>query len=298
LIIIQLIKEKGMKKLLILSIAAACVFANDRNFDGYSYFAVGVEHFEYTEKFIYTFSNAYVGDNGKTYPANSNVAIKSKLNVTNPVYLSGALIRFNKNWDLSMDFVSTLKPNETKEEWLDRGDDTTIVSNYATIMSNSMKFLMHYKFTNVHRLTFGFSYYLNTFKRYNDPDKSTGSQYLVEETTSTLVLNLGYWFESNTAALDGLRIKFNIEGGLPVYENVTNTAAPSLTFDNTTGFNFSTGVSVGYPLFRGLEMDVFTNYSYMYRDGETKYLDGKKIIWPTNITQSLQGGLQLTWKFD
>ena len=288
-----------MKKLLIISIAAACAFAGnikDRNFDGYSYFAAGIEHFEYNEKFIYTAKDAFTGENGKTYPANSNVAVKSKLNITQPVYLSGGLIRLNKNWDLSMDFSSTLKPNETTEKWLDRGDDSTIVSNYATIMSNSMKFLMQYKFTNVHRMTFGFTYLLNTFKRYNDPDK--GTTQLVEETTSTLVLNLGYWFESNTAAKDGLRIKFNVEGGVPVYENVTNTAAPSLTFDNTTGFNFSTGIALGYTVLRGLEVGLFSNYSYMYRDGETKNVNGKKIIWPTNITQNIQGGLQFTWKFD
>jgi len=288
-----------MKKLLTLSVIAACAFAGnvkDRNFDGYSYFAVGIEHFEYNEKFIYQFKNAYIGENGKTYPAKSTVAVKSKLSVTNPVYLSGGLIRFTPKWDLSMDFASTLKPNETTEKWLDRGDDSTIMSNYATIMSNSMKFLLHYKFTNVHRLTFGFSYYLNTFKRYNNPDESTTQ--LVEETTSTLVLNLGYWFESNTAAKDGFRIKFNIEGGLPVYENVKNTAAPSVTFSKPTGFNFSSGLSVGYTLFRGLEMGLFTNYSYMYRDGDTKYVNGNKIIWPTNITQSLQGGLQVVWKFD
>jgi len=289
-----------MKKILIISIAAACAFAaniKDRNFDGYSYFAVGMEHFEYNEKFIYTFKNAYQGENGKIYTANSNVAVKSDLSITQPVYLSGGLIRFNPKWDLSMDFSSTLKPNEAKEKWLDRGDDSTILSNYATIMSNSMKFLLQYKLTNMHRLTFGFSYFLNTFKRYNNPNQQT-SQYLVEETASTLVLNLGYWFESNTAAKDGLRIKFNVEGGLPIYENVTNTAAPSLTFNNTTGFNFSTGLSVGYTIFRGVELDLFSNYLYMYRDGQTKNLNGNKVIWPTNITQELQGGLQVTWKLN
>jgi hypothetical protein len=288
-----------MKKILLISslVAVSLFAANDRNFDGYSYFAIGVQHFEYNEKFIYTFKNVYVGKNGKTYPANSNVAVKSRLNVTNPVYLSGGLIKINKKWDLSMDFTSTLKPNKTTEKWLDRGDDSTIVSNNATIMSNSMKFLMQYKLTNLHRITFGFNYFLNTFKRYNDPDDS-GSQYLVEETASSLVLNVGYWFESNTAALDGLRIKFNIEGGLPIYENVTNTAAPSLTFDNTDGYDFDTGLTVSYPIMKGIELGLFTNYSYMYRDGQTKHSDGKTIVWPTNITQSLNGGLQVTWKFD
>ena len=289
-----------MKKLLALSLTTAALLASgtkDRNFDGYSYFAVGLEHFEYTEKFIYQFKNAFIGQNGKVYPANSNVALKSKLNITQPVYLSGGLIRFNNRWDLSMDFSSTLKPNQAKEEWLDRGDDSTIMSNYATIASNSMRFLMQYKLTNVHRITFGFSYFLNSFKRYNNPEDK-GSQYLVEETASTLALDLGYWFESNTAAKDGWRIKFNVEGGLPVYENVTNTAVPSLTFNGATGFNFSSGLSVGYTLFRGLEMDLFSNYYYMYRNGQTKHSRTQTIIWPTNITQNLQGGLQFTWKFD
>ena len=289
-----------MKKLILLSATAVLLLAgnNERNFDGYSYFAFGVEHFEYTEKFIYQVKNTFVGDNGKVYTSGSSVAVKSKLDINQPVYLSGGLIKFNEKWDLSMDFSSTLKPNETTEEWLDRGDDSVITSNYATIMSNSMKFLMHYKFTNLHRLTFGFSYYLNIFKRYNNPENASVSTYLVEETTSSLVLNLGYWFESSTAAKEGFRIKFNIEGGVPVYENVTNTAAPSITFKKASGFNISSGLSIGYTLFKGVEANLFTNYYYMYRDGETKHIGNTTYIWPTNITQNLQGGLQIVWKFD
>ena len=286
------------KTILLLVIAISSLIANERNFDGYSYFAIGIENFSYTEKFIYTFKTAYTGENGKIYTQNSNVAVKSQLTLSQPVYLSGGLIRFSNKWDLSMDFSSTLKPNEATEKWLDRGDDTTIVSNYSTIMSNSMKFLLHYKFTNLHRITFGFNYFLNTFKRYNDPEDSATSQYLVEETTSTLVLNLGYWFESNTAAKNGFRIKFNVEGGLPVYQNVTNTATPNITFNKTTGYNINTGLTIGYPISKGLELGLFTNYSYMYRDGDKKEIDGKTIIWPTNITQNIQGGLQFSWKFN
>jgi len=289
-----------MKKLALISIAAVtALFAQtDRSFDGYSYFAIGAENFQYTEKFIYTVNTTFTGENGKVYLKGEQVAIKSKINVTSPVYLSGGLIRFNDKWDLSMDFASTLKPNTTSEEWLDRGDDSVIVNNYATIMSNSMKFLMHYKLTNEHRLTFGFSYILNTFKRFNNPDDAQSTQ-LVEETSSTAVLDVGYWFESNTAAKNGFRIKYELTAGLPVYQDLKNTAAPDLTFDNADGFNLDTSLYVGYTLFRGLEMGLFTNYSYMYRSGETK-TDPKygTVIWPTNITQSLRGGLQVTWKFD
>jgi len=286
-----------MKKLLVLSlVAGSLLYAGNRNFDGYSYFSIGAENFKYTEKFIYTFTSSYTAENGKTYLKGEQVAIKSKVNVTSPVYLSGGLIKFNDKWDLSMDFASTLKPNTTTEEWLDRGDDTTIVKNYATIMSNSMKFLLHYKLTNQHRLTFGFSYILNTFKRFNDPD--AGTTQLVEETSATATLDVGYWFESATAAKKGFRIKYELTAGLPVYQDLQNTAAPELTFDNATGFNLDTSLYMGYTLFRGLEMGVFGNYSYMYRDGETKTYNGQTVIWPTNITQSLRGGLQVTWKFD
>ena len=287
-----------MKKSLLLSLAlSSLLFGAERNFDGYSYFAVGVENFSYSEKFIYTFANSYTSPSGKTYLPNQQVAIKSKINVNSPVYLSGGLIRFNDKWDLSMDFASTLKPNTTTEEWLNRGDDTTILSNYATIMSNSMKFLLHYKLTNEHRITFGFSYILNAFKRFDDPDTSTTTD-LVEETSSTATLNLGYWFESNTAAKKGFRIKYQITGCFPVYQDLQNTAAPNLTFDNTTGFNFDTSIYFGYTLFKGFEAGIFTDYSYMYREGETKTYKDKTVIWPTNITQSIRGGLQVTWKFD
>jgi len=286
-----------MKKLLVLSAAliSSLFAANNGNYDGYSYFAVGVENFKYTEKFIYLFKSNYKGDNGRIYIKGESVAVKSKLNVTSPVYLSGSLIRFNDNWDLSMDFVSTLKPNTAKEDWFDRGDNSIIMTNYATIMSNSMKFLMHYKITNNHRLTFGLNYILNTFKRFNDPDVST--THLVEETTSTLVADIGYWFESNSAAKNGLRIKYELTAGFPIYENVENTAAPELEFNKAKGFNLDTSAYVGYTVYKGIELGIFGSYSYMYRDGDEKTYKNQKVIWPTNITQALRGGLQVTWKF-
>jgi len=152
------------------------------------------------------------------------------------------------------------------------------------------------KLTNEHRLTFGFSYILNTFKRFNDPDAKMTQ--LVEETSATATLDIGYWFESNTAAKEGLRIKYELTAGIPVYQDVENTAAPELSFNKAQGFNLDTSLGIGYTLFRGLELGVFANYSYMYRDGETKEYKGQTVIWPTNITQSLRGGLQVTWKFD
>jgi len=288
-----------MKKFLSLALIGASLFAADRNFDGYSYFAIGVENFKYTEKFVYTFSGYFTSPySGKTYPKNSEIAVKSKINVSSPVYLSGSLVRLNDKFDLSMDFTSTLKPNTTTEEWLDRSDDSVIVKNYATIMSNSMRFLLHYKLSNLHRLTTGFSYVLNTFKRFNNPD--AGTTQLVEETTATATFDLGYWFESNTAGKNrnDLRFKYEITFGIPFYENVQNTAAPGITFTNKAGFNLDTSVYFGYTILKGLEVGLFSSYSYMYRDGGEKSYNGGKVIWPTNITQALRGGLQVSWKFD
>lgn len=288
-----------MKKSLILAalICSVSFGATNRNFDGYSYFAMGIENFQYSEKFIYKFPASYTSTyNNKPYVKGQVVAVKSKINVTSPVYLSGGLIRFSPKWDLSMDFTSTLKPHVTTEKWLDRGDNSIITENYATIMSNSMRFLMHYKLTNEHRITFGIHYVLNTFKRFNNAN-TTGTTQLVEETSSTAMLDLGYWFESNTAAKNGFRVKYSITGGYPIYEDVENTAAPELSFNKATGFNLDSSMYVGYTLFKGVELGVFGSYSYMYRDGETKNTSTGKVIWPTNITQATRGGLQVTWKF-
>ena len=291
--------KKILKTLLIGSLVTTFAIADelkDRSFDGYNYFAVGVENFQYSEKFLYTFNSTYTSVDNKTYLKGEEVAVKSKIDVNNPVYISGGLIKFTPKWDLSMDLTSTLKPHQTTEEWLDRGDDSVIVKNNATIMSNSMKFLLHYKLNNNHRLTTGLSYILNIFKRYNEANAKTTD--LVEETSATAVFNVGYWYESNTNGINGLRIKYEVTAGLPIYQNVTNTAAPDLDYSNEKGFNFDTSLYVGYTLFRGLELGAFGNYSYMYRDGETKEIDGGKVIWPTNITQATRYGLQLSWKFD
>ena len=270
------------------------------SFDGYSYFAVGVENFRYSEKFLYTFHSAYTSVDNKTYIKGEQVAVKSKIDTYNPVYMSGNLIKINDNFDFSMDFASTLKPNVTTEQWLDRGDDSVIVENKATIMSNSMKFLFHYKLSNKHRLTTGLSYSLNIFKRFNDADATTTE--LVEETSASAIWNFGYWFENKSASVDGFRIKYELTGGLPIYQNVKNTAAPDLTFTNKKGFNFDTSLYLGYKVYKGVEVGLFGSYSYMYRDGETKEVkkDGKvqEVIWPTNITQTARYGLQVTWKFE
>ena len=284
----------SLSAVLVLSLSATTIDCKDRNFDGYSYFAFGMEHFKYSEKFIYTFNNYYKSPSGKEYFKGNSVAVKSKLDVTNPVYLSGSLIKMNDKWDLSMDFISTLKPNIAKEKWLDRGDDSTIVTNDATVMSNSMKFLLQYKITNSHRFTFGLGYNLNIFKRFSDADSTK----LVEETAASASLRLGYWFESNTAAKDGLRIKYQINGGIPIYESVTNTAASDLEYHHAKGFDLDTDFYIGYPLMKGLEIGAFTNYTYSYREGQTKYYKGKEVIWPDNITQAIRGGIQFSWKFN
>ena len=285
-----------MKKIALSLIAGSLLFAGNNSFNGYSYVIFGAGNFNYSEKFIYTFNSAYTADSGKKYLPGQSVAVKSNIQVTSPMYFSGGIVKFNDNWDLSMDFASTLKPNQTTEDWKDRGDDSVIVSNYATIMTNSARFLLHYKLTNQHRLTFGVHYVLNTFKRYNDPDAET--THLVEETSASVMADLGYWFESSTASQEGFRIKYSITGGYPVYQDVTNTAAPNLTFSNKKGYNVDTSFYIGYTLFKGLELGLYTGYSYMYRDGGTKYYKGQKVIWPTNITQIFSGGLQITWNFN
>ncbi|QCT94788.1 hypothetical protein FE773_06215 [Caminibacter mediatlanticus TB-2] len=283
-----------MKKITLSLIATGILLASNINsFNGYSYFIIGAENFQYSEKFIYTFKNAYiVGD--KTYLPGQSVAVKSKINVTSPVYMSGGIVRFSPKWDLSMDFISTLKPNQTTEKWIDRGEGNTIITNYATIMSNSMRFLLHYKLTNQHRIAFGFNYILNNFKRYNNPDVQTTE--LVEETSASAMIDLGYWFESNTAG-KGFRLKYSIVGGYPVYQNVKNTKAPDLTFTKAKGYNVDTSFYIGYSFYKGLELGLYAGYSYMYRDGDTKTYKDQLVIWPTNITRVARGGLQITWNF-
>ena len=257
-------------------------------YDGYSYFSIGMQNVKYEENTVLS--------NGQK--------VHSFAIATSPVYISGSLIRINDKFDFSMDLLSTLLPTETDEKWYLDGVYTQQNKFDATI--TNMQFYGQYKLTNRHRIVFGPTYSLNSFKRYTFKDANgniildniTGAKLgLTEERVANLYLAVGYWYESAPHGLvQQMRYRFNVTFGHSIWTQATNTGFEKVSFDSIDSYELQSSLYAGYTVFKGLEVGAFAGYSQQEKrftdvasDGHTK--------WPKNTLTLLQGGISFVWNF-
>ena len=253
----------------------------EREFDGYSYLSIQYARTSYSENTNNRF-------NGKK--------IKTNVEVTSPIYLSGGLFKINKSYDFSLDAKSTLMPQNDKEKWT---ADKKLQENDFDIMINDLQGLIHYKFTNRHRLVFGGGFNLNTFKRYNFESFNANVAEplgVVEERIAILSGRAGYVYESNTAALKGFRYRVSVIGGVPIWLAASNTYSNKVKFNDKGGYFGELGGYIGYAVMKNIEVGISASYNYMFLEGGEESSDGATVEWPENKTKTLSMGLQLTWK--
>jgi len=276
-----------MKKLSHITPLIASLFlpstlsANEKSYDGYSYIAIGINHTTYKERVT----------------TQSGTSVHSKASTTDTYYMTGGLVRFNKDIDFSYDLASTLYPNNLTEDVYLNG---TYQPNHATILLNHMSYLLHYKLTPNHRIVAGGSYILNTFKRFDFMNLPT--QGMVEERSASVTADIGYWYESIPAAVKGFRFTFKALLGLPIWQKTTNTNTTSIDFSNPDGYNADTSIWIHYTMQPGWELGWVTGYSYMLREGDGPKegsVNGvtKNIYWPHNSTSTWYTTFSITWNF-
>jgi len=266
-----------VKSVLILAAILAATVAGARDaesYDGYSYFSVGVQSMSYEEH---------------------NPTYDSLAKVTNPIYRSGSLLKITDTIDISLDFLSTVVPNETEETWKKNGNP--FQTNKVQVIFSSIEGAVQYKVTQNHRLLAGFGYSLNSYKRY-DINRSTTTESVIEELISSLKFQVGYAYESRTAGIKGWRISGRAIAGLPIFQQATNTLFPGATFNDTEGYDLNALVSLGYTVYTGLEIGVYGGYNYSYKKGSQQEYQGGTLSWPENYFKSYEGGVQLSWHLD
>ncbi|MCK9372339.1 MAG: hypothetical protein M0P91_04020 [Sulfuricurvum sp.] len=274
------------KRLLLLAplLAAVSLGAGERYYDGYSYVGIGFENAAYQE-------TVFIPNLG---------SVKSKAVVSSPVYSSGTLVKVNERYDFSLDFSSTLLPSKTTENW--DSPSGALQRNDYDLLTNNAMILAHYKITPQHRIVAGPNYTLNTFKRYTwvqlDPRIAIPVG-VIEERSASLSATLGYWYENNTAALEGWRIKGHALLGLPVWQQTNNTASGGdVVFNDIGGYNTDVSLYAGYALFKGLEIGAFVGGNYQKRNGGSQFDSaGNNVVWPENTLMIYRGGLNAVWKF-
>jgi len=280
-----------MKKISFLLLTSLALFANeaiDDKYRGYSYVSVGIENITYQEDIV-------LGDGS---------VIHSNASTTSPVYISGSLVKINNRYDFSIDISSTLLPSQSEEEWYVNGD--LAQKNQFDALISNMQFLIHYKYTNNHRLLAGLMYKLNTFKRYQfvdeegNPivDQATGAKIgLIEERVATLYAALGYGYESTYFAnKEHIRYKCSALIGQAIWSQATSTGFEEVTFDSLSSYKAELSGYVGYPIYEGLEIGVFANYIYEKKNGVDVADDGHT-KWPENDLELWQTGLSVVWNF-
>jgi len=265
----------------VLALFSTLSFSKERGFDGYSYMGVGFNNVKYKEEVT----------------TKKGTHVESEAISTDVYYITGGLVRLNDRYDFSYDLASTLYPNDIDEDVYINGVYQT---NKADILLNNMTFLLHYKLTDMHRVVGGMQYLLNTYKRFDFLSDPT--QGVVEERSASLVFNCGYWYESTTAAVDGLRITAKALIGLPVWQKTTNTNITAVDFSDAGGYNAQLSLWFSYTMFPGLEVGLGGGFDYMYREGggpKTTTINGveRNIYWPENSTETLYGVVSVTWNF-
>ena len=300
-------KNIVLKLLLLLSLSAI-LFAEDSEDNGvykYNYFYIGNESFTYKES-----------GHHKGMGADFN----SKAKITSPVYATGSLLNFANRFVISMDFISTLSAHDTTENW--NFSNGYSQSNTARIGTNSVRFLYHHLLNKHSRVVGGIHYISNSFRRYdyknagviyNNQDiifpqdkRDASSVIMSEELSNTLMVDIGYWYESKKAGDRGFRYMGNIIYGLPIYQKTTNSTYPTVEFNRKDGYNIDAKIYGGYTIFKGFELGAFISYSYMKREKDRVYLgidansDGVEdsILWPDNKSEIYRLGLQAVWNFE
>ncbi len=274
--------QKILKTLIFMTISPFILYANSYT---YSYFGIGVESFTYKE-------------NGKfeNNPQLKGRKFNSSVKATTPVYQTGTILNL-KDYIISLDFSTTLVPSSAIEDWNVEGYGI-VKRNSAEMTSNSIRILYHHFLGKKARVVSGVNYILNTVKRYGlevDLDK-IGQTY--EETSSTLIFDIGYWYESKKASQEGFRYVFNAIYGYPIYQDTTNTNYPNKSF-SSNGYNFDASIYGGYTIRKGIEVGLFLSYNYMKRDEDREVFDANHdLVWPENKSSIIRYGIRTIWNFN
>jgi len=279
-----------MKKILFSSVTALTLLssvatASDK-YNGFSYIGFGVENTTYQETYE---------KNGITY--------KTSASASAPVYTSGSLININKNFDFSIDATSTLMATTADEKTQNVNEGIIVQENKYDTVQSDLKFLLHYKMNNNHRIAFGPNYNMFTMKRHtftvpgtNEPIANTE---LNQEDIATLNMMLGYWYESKPFSNNGMRVSVSALYGMPVWNKATNTSATEIEFSSTEGSTINLNGYLGFELTKGLEMGAFVGYTLKDKSSkDTLEVDGISTTWPENELETVRYGISFVWNFD
>ncbi len=269
------------KRLLLISLLASQSLYSDKKY-GYSYLAAGMQSTIYSQNFD-TSAGEY--------------SLKS--DITTPYYITGNLTRINSRYGFEIIAASTLFANSAKE-YVHSNNATTKHDLEMTLTDISLT--LHYKPVNeYHRATFGLKYNYEVQKRYNFTQEEIKNIGIIENKIASFSLNAGYLYTSKIlTGTKGWHYRAGTSMGLPIFAVTADTYPPeSFNAGTTWGYLFNMNGYVGYTVYKGLELGVYSDYAYRVRFDEVRYQDamGNVIKSSNSHTNRFNYGLMASWSY-
>lgn len=272
-----------------LSLLITTLCAGDTAKYGYSFFNTGFQSTFYTQ----------------TYDSDQGDNFSSKAELTSPYYATGTLTRVNDTYDFSIVAGSTLFASSTDEDYQQNGH--TIDPHKLSMSVSDITVLVHYKLDSKHRIIFGGGYTYELIKRYDFSTSPLDQVGVIENSIGTVALKVGYLYDNklNINTL-GWHYRAGIVSGLPfaAISSDTYPATDAFNIDASFGLNIMPHLYVGYPIFDGVELGVYSNYLYQVRFENVRATDPggsnptANATTSKNITQRLEYGFTVAWNFN
>jgi len=289
--------------LLLMSSLTSIAHAETGDPRGYSFFmALGQQRLHYEEKA-------------------STLPVKTSVDVTNPLIITGALYAVSDDLLISLDAEATFAADTTTEKWKATSNNfagTPLTNNILQedqfkLQQSGTRLLGHYRLQDHWFLITGPAFRSQTFKRFGfqaGVDNATNimSSQVVEESSSEILWQLGVALESEQLKDSKTHYSARLYTGIPLWREVENTLITSHTFDSTSGQDWVLEGRYSYAVHPKIHVGVWGQYSLSTRGSQKTCiaaLGGNSAACGVNQSQAelpkseLRGlgyGIELLWK--
>jgi hypothetical protein len=249
--------------LLLMTSFTSLAYAEADDQRGYSFFmALGQQRLHYEEKA-------------------SILPVKTSVDVTNPLIITGALYAISDDLLVSLDAETTFAADTTTEKWKSTSDvfagtpltSSVLQEDQFKLQQSGTRLLGHYRLKDHWFVITGPAFHSQTFKRFGfqpgvDNATTIVNSQVIEESSSEILWQLGVALESEQLKDSKTHYSARLYTGIPLWRELDNTLVSSHTFDGTSGQDWTLEGRYSYAVHPKIHVGVWGQYIVSYRDSQ------------------------------